>query len=88
MLCRASRRLDVGPTSLDGSTADREVAHSGPTTPQSIRPTQARERQRSRARGAWGTPGESWQELKGRAMPPRGGRRRLRWPQTKIWSRP
>jgi len=30
MLCRASRRLDVGPTSLDGSTADREVARSGP----------------------------------------------------------
>ena len=25
MLCRASRHLDVGPTSLDGSTADREV---------------------------------------------------------------
>src|SRR5262249_7201372 len=33
MLCRASRRLDVGPNSLDGSTSDREVARSGPTTP-------------------------------------------------------
>src|SRR5262249_59087115 len=32
MLCRASRRLDVGPPSLDGSTADREVARSSPTT--------------------------------------------------------
>jgi hypothetical protein len=30
MLCRASRRLDVGPTSLDGSTAEREVARFGP----------------------------------------------------------
>src|SRR5262249_18806163 len=33
LLCRASRRLDVGPTSLDGSTADREVARSSLTTP-------------------------------------------------------
>jgi hypothetical protein len=32
-LCRVSRRLDVGPTSLDGSTADHEVARFGPTTP-------------------------------------------------------
>ncbi len=38
MLCRASRRLDVGPTSLDGSTADRENPRSGPTTPKSIDP--------------------------------------------------
>ncbi len=37
MLCRASRRLDLGPTSLDGSTADREVARSGPTV--KLRPT-------------------------------------------------
>ncbi len=38
MLCRASRRLGVGSTSLDGSTADREVARFGPTTPKSIDP--------------------------------------------------
>ena len=30
MLCRAIRDLDVGPTFLDGSMADREVAYSGP----------------------------------------------------------
>jgi hypothetical protein len=42
MLCRASRRLDVGPTSLDGSPADREVARSGPTTPKSIDPRDVR----------------------------------------------
>ncbi len=56
MFCRASRRLDVGPTSLDGSTADREVARSGPTTPKSIDPSvlrSIRRRAAGRALSKW-----------------------------------
>jgi hypothetical protein len=69
MSYRANRRRDVGPTSVDRSTADREIQRSGPTTPKSIdprvlrstRPTQVAERRGLAARGA-GTSGGKRQQ--------------------------
>jgi hypothetical protein len=53
MLCRASRRLDVGPTCLDGSTADREVNEPLPPYQRSRSGLDEVPWQSSQADGVW-----------------------------------